>query len=343
MATLKEIAEKAGVSTITVSRVLSDKHPNKVSAETRARVLRIAEELGYRPNIAARALRERRTYQFGLVIPSIDESFIADVVQGLQNVAMDLHYSCLLYVTKFEPGLELEIFRTLVKKGADGVLWLPRPQRDPEVDRIARDLPVVQLYHKEVPDAPAILVDQEHGAYAATKHLLDLGHRRIAKLAGHDRHGRQRLAGYYRALCEAGLEPDPDLIRAIPTHARPFDVHWERARSATHALLSSNDPPTAIVCYSDLVAWGALRAAQESGVAVPESLSLVGFDDIQFIRFVEVPMTSVAQPKRELGELAMSTLDRLIRGEKVDDITLVPSLVRRASTAPPAHTWRDRQ
>lgn len=326
MVTLKEIAEKAGVSPITVSRVLNGSHPSKVSAKTRARVLKIAEELGYHPSIAARALRGKRTYQFGLVVPGIDYSFVPGIIQGLQDAAMDLHYSCLLYVTRWNAALELEIFRALIAKRVDGIVWIPEPHPPPDVAGLLKEQKVVQLQHKELADKPALLVDQEEGGYRATRHLIELGHRRIGNLAYHDRHGKLRLQGYTRALVEAGLGSSTDLVRRVgPT--------WEDALQGAHELLALDEPPTAIVCYSDLVAWAALRAAHQKGVRVPDQLSLVGFDDTPFVEHIEVPLTTVAQPKHELGRLAMAMLSDLIDGKRVESQVLSPTLVIRSSTA----------
>lgn len=326
MVTLKDIAERAGVSVITVSRVLNDTHPNKVSEKTRSRVRRIADELGYHPNIPARALRGHRTYQFGLVVPTVDYSFVPQIIQGLQEAAIEMHYSCLLYVTNWDPDLELQIFKTLMAKTVDGIVWIPEPQRDEEVDKLVKDQKVIQLQHKEIPDVPAILVDQEEGGYQATRHLIALGHRRIGNLTHVDRHGKQRLDGYLRALQQADITPSEEMIqRVAPT--------WDEAHQGAHALLDRREPPTAIVCYSDLVAWAALRAAQERGIVVPDELSLIGFDDVAFIQHLEIPMTTVAQPKHELGRLAMSFLSDLIDGKEVNDHVLTPSLIIRSSTA----------
>ena len=325
---MKDIARRAGVSVVTVSRVLNGKYPNKVSDETRRRVLQIVEELGYRPNISARALRERRTYQIALVTPSIDVSFIAEVVQGIQDVAMDLGYSCLVYVTKSQPALECRIFRAIAGKNVDGVIWLPGPTREKEVDRAARALPLVQILYKELDDVPAVLVDQVQGAYAATWHLLSLGHRRIGNLAGNDRHGRQRLAGYYKALEEAGIAPEEGWVRFVPTS-------WDGARAEAQGLLSLPNRPTAVLCYSDVVASGVLRSARENRIVVPDELSVIGFDDVDFSRYLDIPLTTVAQPKHELGELAITTLLRRIEGEAIEDRVLIPRLVVRASTISP--------
>ncbi len=328
MVTLKEIAQRAGVSVITVSRVLNDTHRNKVGAKTRAQVQRIAEEMGYHPNIPARALRGNRTYQFGLVVPFVDGSFIADIVQGLQDVAMEMQYSCLLYLTAFKPALELEIFRTLRQRNVDGVLWLPGPTREAELDDLLEELKVLQLLYSEVPGIHSILVDQERGGYEATCHLIGLGHRHIGILAGDDRHGKQRLMGYRRALEDAGIEPREAWIKVGPTN-------WEGGRTGASELLALDPRPSALVCYSDLVAWGALRSAQEHGLVVPDDLSLVGYDDLPYIQYVETPITTVAQPKRELGELAMNTLIRMIDGDNVQDSVLMPWLVTRSSTTAP--------
>lgn len=326
MVTLKEIAEAAGVSPITVSRVLTGKHPEKVSEETRRRVLRLAKEMGYHPNIVARALREQRTYQFALVVPGADLSFIPEIIEGLQRVANDHGYACLFYLTAFRPEIEAKALDHLVAHRVDGVVWLPGPQTQPTA-RVLIDRPLVQLLYKELPDAAAVLVDQEHGAYLATHHLLELGHRRIGAVMVLDRHGRQRLQGYYKALKEAGVAPEAGWL--ITTDAR-----WEGAKAAVRNALAGGLDVTALVCYSDVVAWGAIRALLEAGRSVPGDVSVVGFDDRDFAAHIEVPLTTIAQPRREIGERAMLHLLRLIDGERPGDVILDPSLVVRASTAP---------
>ncbi|HET7560628.1 MAG TPA: substrate-binding domain-containing protein, partial [Limnochordia bacterium] len=188
--------------------------------------------------------------------------------------------------------------------------------------------PVVQiLYRTPLKGASAVLVDQEQGGYLAARHVLELGHRRIACLWVDDPHGRQRLAGFRRALAEAGLAADPSLVV-------PVDYDWHLGRSATESLLARAVRPTAIVAASDLVAWGAIRAAKEAGLGVPGDLSVVGFDDMPLAGYVEVPLTTVRQPTEALGRQALSLLRERINGNDVEDRVLAPELVVRGSTGP---------
>lgn len=309
---------------MTVSRVLSGKDPKRVSAATRARVLKVAEELGYQPNIAARALRDQRTYQFALVVPYVHLSFMPDIMQSLQDVAMRNHYTCLVYLTDFKPEVESRIFRDLVIRRVDGVIWLPGPERSPEVDRILKSIPCVQLLHKEVTDTSAVLVDQETGGYVATRHLIELGHRHIGSLMLFDRHGRQRQAGFTRAMEEARLTPDRTWQLKGST--------WEAAYRRVSELLPELRQVTALVCYSDLSAWATMRALQDGDLQVPRDVSVVGFDNTPAAQYLNPPLTTVAQPTAKIGEEAMRLLLRQINGEKPEDVVLKPSIVTRAST-----------
>ena len=326
--TLKDVARAAGVSPITASRAFNPLQAHKVAPRTRERIFRAAQELGYRTNIPARALRQQRTYQIALVVPYISDSFLPDIVEGIQIEATKSDYSCLLYVTHYDREREYAAFKSLMRKLVDGVIWFPSVSPHPELMDLVRDLPVVQLLHKEHPGAPAVLVDQEHGAYLAAHHLIELGHQHIDALMYLDRHGGQRVKGFQRAISEAA-----GVTGRVHT-ASGSDVL--DAQRAVEGLLASGFFATGLVCYSDVMAWGAMRALQTAGRRVPDDVSVIGFDNTQLSESLEPRLTTVDQSRLRIGEQAVSLLMKSLSGETCDDLVITPSLVVRSSTqAPP--------
>jgi DNA-binding LacI/PurR family transcriptional regulator len=327
MVTLHDVAKKAGVSATTVSRVVNKKHLNKISSATQTRVLAAIEELGYRPNLSARGLRLKSTFNFGLVLQNVDISFNSNIVAGIQRVAIAEDYGCMLYSTFNNAQVEDEVFRTLIRKHVDGVIWVPGTEMSPTLSTHLSHKPVLQLLYKEIADLPAILVDQHQGERMATNHLIALGHRHIGCVTSPTRHGRQRFAGYCEAMEQAGLNVEPDLV---------LEVHdWEDGYYGVYQLLRQRRDITALVACNDIVALRVMRAVQSLGLRIPEDISVVGFDDMPLLYHLDKPLTTVAQPKEELGELALRTLIHMIKGQDQPDITLQPRLLQRATTAGP--------
>ncbi len=329
MVKMADIAERTGLSLSTVSRVLNNVPHQRISTETRDMVLHVARELNYRPNTIAKALQAKKTFQFGLVIPGTT-SFMADIIAGLQKVAMSVDYSCLLYVTEGSVTLERHVFESLVARRVDGVIWVPVTTQVYEETSVVGDIPLVQLLNPVPVGCKSVYVhvDQHAGAYMATEYLIRLGHKRIFHFTTTDGYGMERLTGFKDALRTYNIELDPDSIIKC-------DYSWEKAREMALSIFARSQPPTAIVAESDLSAWGILRAANEYGLKVPDDLSITGFDDSMLSRYTEAPLTTIAQPKRELGQLAMQVLIKQINGETVDNILIRPEIVVRASTAPP--------
>lgn len=326
MTTIHDIAREAQVSAMTVSRVITGSSPGKVSAQTRARVLRIAQELGYQPSISARALRSKSTFLFGLVVPSIDQSFTASVVEGIQALAMAKDYSCLLYITRGLPELEARSFEALMAKNTDGVIWVPGQRISPRIADLKAKMPVLQLLNKEVPDLPAVLVDQKHGQYLATSYLTQLGHRRVGYLMMNDRHSKERLIGHRQALKDAEIPLDD-------SHVLRLEQDWPHRTSGIRQFLQEQHDLTAIAASTDMTAWYAIQVAFQMGRRVPDDLSITGFDDIEIASQIIPALTTVDQPKRELGEAAMQLLTCCMDGEKVDDIVMQPRLIKRETTS----------
>lgn len=330
MPTLEDVARKAGVSRVTASRVLNGTYTNKVSDNTRRRVMQVVRELNYHSSIPARALRSKRTMEFGLLIPDLAFSFMPEVVQGLQDVATDMEYGCLVYLSHNQPLQEERALRTLVARRVDGLVWMPTQHPTAETLKLAKALPVVQfLFQSGGESVPAVLIDQEQGGYLATKHLLDLGHRRIVFERVEHPHSRLREEGYRRAMNEYGIAYDAELLIPVANH------NWDAGLVAAQQLLTQKPWPSAIVAASDASAWGLLRAAEEVGARVPDDLSVVGFGNVPYSPQVEVPLTTIDHPKREVGQVAMRTLASLLSGNTVADVVMQASLIQRKSSGPP--------
>jgi DNA-binding LacI/PurR family transcriptional regulator len=326
MPTLKEVAELAGVSTTTVSRILNDTYRNKVSEATRQRVLRIVEEVGYRSSVPARALRQKKTYQYGLVIPSLAFSYMPEVVQGLQLVAAQYDYACLLYTTQEDAAYEMEIFRVLASLHVDGVVWMPLPHHDPKLAQVLPPRCIVEILNRSgIAELPGVTIEQELGGYLAAKHLIDMGHRRIGAILHPGIHWKQRYDGYQRALREVGWD---NLSALVYTDM----VMWQNGITAFHELYRQDPSITAILAASDDVAAGVIYAAQHQELRVPEDIAVVGFGDNPISRQGEVPISTICHPKREVGEQAMRLLVALINKEKVTDVIFKPELIVRRSS-----------
>ena len=328
---IKDIARAAGVSHSTVSRALSDSP--LVNEATRARIHRLALEMGYSPDAGARSLVRGHTCTVGVVVTTIADPFSAEVVEGIEGMAYDHGYSVILAASHDEPEREIAAVEMLRSKRVDAVIITSSRVGALHQERLgAAGVPVILLNSHSQGGAPhtfSVRVDDQHGARLATEHLLTLGHRRIAHVAGPAGHSpsTDRLAGYRVALTEASVPFDPTQV--IPGTGRPA-----AGELALPPLLTMAERPTAVFCYNDMTAIGLLRAAHSAGLTVPDDLAVAGFDDIPFATYVSPSLTTVAQPKFELGQRAMSMALMLMTGlaEGVCDVVLQGRLVVREST-----------
>jgi DNA-binding LacI/PurR family transcriptional regulator len=299
---IKDIARTAGVSHSTVSRALSDSP--LVSAQTKARIQRLARDMGYSPDAQARGLVMGRTQTIGVVVTTITDPFIAEIVEAIERTARDHDYSVILASSGAEPEREIAAVEMLHSKRVDGVVVTSSRIGALYQDYLDRlSVPVVLVNsHSEYagPYTFSIAVDNRHGASLATQHLVELGHRRIAYVTGPADHSddRDRLTGYREALDLACIGFDPALV--VPGTGRAGG--GQRALPVLQALA---EPPTAVFCYNDMTAIGLMRAARQAGLEVPQKLSLVGFDDIPFASYVQPSLTTIAQPKPQMGTQAM--------------------------------------
>jgi len=324
--TTRDVAARAGVSQPTVSLVLGRNPTARVAPETRERVLRAAEELGYRPNVLARGLVQRRSYALGIVVPDLRNPFFVDVVSGAERVAAEEHYAVLLAETGGRsPVPHLE---ALQARQIDGVIIDAGAAASIPAGLLAAAN--VVLIDEPSERWPGVASDAAGAGRLAGEHLLALGHRRIAFIGpADDVHAfRLRERGFAQALRAAGVAlPSARLRRAPATAAGGLE--------AMRALLALSPRPTAVFCANDLTALGALKACAAAGVRVPAELSLIGCDDIEMGRLVTPELTTIAVPARELGARAARLLLRMLGGAEPPRPTrLLPvRLVPRGTTA----------
>jgi DNA-binding LacI/PurR family transcriptional regulator len=316
-----DVARRAGVSQSTVSLVLSGKARGRISGPTEAAVRRAAEELGYRPNVAARALRTGVARTVGLVVPDVTNPFFGRVLRGAQRAARTAGYAVALVDAGRDRDSEIASIEALLAGPADGVLLFgmdPPPGTTGHV--VAIEVASCAL--------PVVRLDVEAGTEAAIAHLLDLGHRRIGHLAASVGAStfRARATRLRATLAAAELEP-------AATATAP--IEFEGAAAAAAPLLAAGC--TAVFCDDDVLAGGMYLAAREAAVAIPSGLSVVGFDDLDFARVLEPPLTTVAADPEALGAAAFAALAAKLAGAPVAAVQTLPvRLVVRGSTASPA-------
>jgi LacI family transcriptional regulator len=333
VATVRDVARRAGVSTSTVSHVLN--RTRFVSDELRERVLAAMRELDYEPNAAARMLTLKRSNTIGLIVSDIRNPFFASVARGVEDVAQEHGYTVVLCNSDEDVVKETICLKALKTGQVDGVLLASAGPAHSYLTRLIHaGFPVV-LVDRELPDlgVPAVLLDNEGAAYNAVRHLIARGHERIGMVGGRPSISTttERIAGYQRALREAGLEADSRLLISGQSTS-------EGGARATNALLDLEGPPTAIFSGNNLMSIGALQAIVSRGLSVPDDVALAGFDDFPFpwSDAFRPHLTTVAQPTYELGRRAADILVELLRGsrsEPAQRVVLDGKLVIRESSA----------
>lgn len=330
--TLSDVAKLAGVSVATASRALSN--PDLVAERTREAVSRAAAACGYRPNLVARSLRKRRCDTILVLIPEIGNEFYPLIISGMESYARSKGFSIILGMTSNRVDIEHSYLDLLAAQRADGLVIL-----DGGIDQLLKTGvnptgPTVQVLECTCPlSMPAVRVDEHSIAEQAVAHLAGLGHRRIAHIAGSSDSyvATERLAGFHAAMAARQLPVADGLIcRGDYTH--------DGGAAAMEWLLGSNQPPTAVFCANDSSAIGAIRACQARGFRVPEEVSIVGVDDTSQASLVQPALTTVRQPRAEIGTRAMELIIALIRKDRnVERQVILPTeLVVRQSTAPPS-------
>ena len=331
--TLVDVAREAGVDQSTVSRVLRDDHRAKATDETRARIRKVAVRLGYVPNATARSLAMRRTSTIALLIPQVSGFIYADIIKGAGDEARRLGY-VLVVADGSEMGRANDAIRTLVLEGrVDGLLLASGTLTDQVTDDLASVFGNIVVLNRQIASKiPRIIEDDERGMYLGTCELIGAGHRRVGCLAGPKDvdTSRRRVAGYRKALREAGISTSPELV-----------VHTSFDEAGGHEgmlrLLDVSRPPTAVAAASLAGAVGAMAAARERGVVIPDELSIVAFHDSPLADYLAPALTTIAMPLLELGRQAVQMLHRQIIGEPGPKAVTVrepePLVIRRQSVA----------
>jgi len=333
---LKDVAERAGVSVMTVSKVL--RNEPDVSAATKTRIRALALEMGYVPDVLAQSMRTRSTRLVGLIIPAITNPVFARLLLAVEERVHDRGYDLLLAHTLNRPEREEATIRRMIARRVNGLLIFPVHRFENRLalaeDLRRQNLPTVVLGPPPAAwtGIPSVQVDDVQGGYEAAKHLLDLGHRKIAFLAGPSAAvwAQQRFEGHQRALREAGIALDDRLV---------FQAGGtiEEGAKAALQMLHENVEATAFQAVNDLVAIGAADLLLNQGLRIPDDVSVVGFGNVLTSSFFRIPLTTVRQPKYSMGTAAMEMLEALWRGERPDSRRLPPALLIRRSTArPPA-------
>jgi LacI family transcriptional regulator len=301
--TQKDIALAAGVSQAAVSLVLNKAETPTVPSQTRARILKVAGELGYQPNHAARMLRSSRTMTFACVIPDITNPFYPGLVRGLQTVAAPAGFDVLIFDTDGRPEGEERAIDWLLQGRADGVVATFFHLRVPELAVLARKgIPVVRLESQHKPAGPlaidSVYIDNVEAAAAMTRFLISRGHQRIAMIQAEFGPSRRRALGYGSVMKQAGLTPEFVTDSAYSEESG--------ARAMKRLLEKKGDRPTAVFGASDVLALGAMEAARAAGLSIPDDIAIAGFDDISVAKLLG--LTTVRQPEFDLGALAARTL-----------------------------------
>ncbi len=333
MATIQDVARSAGVSTATVSRVFSA--PDQVAEVTRARVRAAVADLGYTPNLAAKTLRTLRTDKILVTVPDISNPFFSQVIRGVEEAATAAGYAVLLGDTRHEEAREDQYAQMLLRREADGLIFLGHRLPGALADLVATmgaRTPIVNGCEF----SPGLAVssahiDNERAAAEAMSHLYDLGHRRVGVITGPliSPISRDRLAGVRHTAIARG---HADTLTVV---AGDFSI--ESGAAQGEVLLAQPTPPTAIFCFSDEMAMGAMSTIRHLGLSCPRDISVVGFDDIRFARYLDPPLTTVSQPTEQIGHEVVSLLLEILSGNGAHPrhITLPHRLIVRSSTAAP--------
>lgn len=321
--TIKDVARVSGVHVSTVSRALTAAH--LVNPETRARVLAAAEELGYRPNRAARALSTRRTGNLGLIVADIANPFFPPLLKAAQAQARARDYHVFIADTDEQPRVEEELVRSMAKQVDGAVLVAPR-LTNAAITALAGEIPLV-VVNRRLPGVPGVLMDVGSGARRAMEHLLGLGHREITLVSGP---GRAWTSGEIERAAARVAEEHGALIHRIG----PNPPTEEGGRAAAEQVVAGG--ATAVLAHNDLVAFGLIRRLADLGLGVPDDLSVVGVDDTHLARYCSPALTTVRMPVAEAGRGAVDLLLRAVAsGGSAGTVSLETSLVVRDSAAPP--------
>jgi LacI family transcriptional regulator len=321
--TIKDIAEETGVSYATVSRALNNKYG--VKPGTREKILAVARARGYTPNGIARGLVRKQTHSIGLIIPDISNPFFPQVASGVEDGAREKGYSVFLCNTNYESDQEARYLQLLIEKRVDGIILASGFQASDTINPLLMgSIPIVSLCTRfENVKNSFVVIDNERGGFIATKHLIEQGYPTVGYIGTQG----QRFKGYLQALEKFNIPFDDRYVFS-------GDLKRETGYKITRRLFADQHYPRALFVENDLMALGAIQGIKESGRRVPDDIAVVGFDDISFSSFPEIGLTTVRQPKYEMGKLAVDILlDSIIKPSKeAKKHILEPKLIVRTSS-----------
>jgi len=335
---IKDIAKRARVSTATVSLVLNNKENSFISQTTRERVLKIARELNYRPNVLARGLVKKRTNTIGVVVPDVIYPFFTEVIHGIESLADENNEKVILCYSGSRQKKEAEYINMLLEKRVEGIIIAPlADNKNIKIfKRLIEDgfpLVFIDRYLDEV-EGSYVVTDNTKGAYRAVRYLIELGHKRILLLTTGTRIStvQNYLEGYKKALKKSNLAYDDSLVRRCE-ETEAGENRLFIGYNVVKEILQEKLDFTAIFATDDNFAAGAIKALKEKGLKVPEDISVIGFDDLPFSSFIDPPLTSVMQKKYQMGRKATELLMGIIKKEIIHPqrILLEPELVIRQS------------
>ncbi|HWR17963.1 MAG TPA: LacI family DNA-binding transcriptional regulator [Terriglobales bacterium] len=333
---LKSIAKQLGLSTTTVSVVVNDAPAAKaISQETKDRILKVAQELNYRPNYFARSLRQKRSFMVAMILPEISEGYAASIMRGIEDRLLLEGYLYFVVSHRGKADLVEEYAHLLIERGVEGLICVNTPLN------ASLPVPVVAVSgERNVPGVTNIAIDNRKAVRLAMEHLAALGHKRIAFFKGHagSADTEYRWEGICKTAQKLGVPVLPELtIQLQGSHRGGGEEPSTPDEGYVHGkkLLERNEPFTALLAFNDMSAIGAMRAFQDHGLRVPQDVSIIGFDDIQAASFQNPRLTTVRQPMRRMGELAAVTLLKRINNpeEEQKSVRVQPELIVRESTA----------
>jgi LacI family transcriptional regulator, galactose operon repressor len=332
-AKIKDVAREANVSVATVSRVINN--IPLVNDETKKKVLEAIEKTGYKPNAIARSLKMQKTNTFGIMIPDISNSFYTQVVRGVEDICNMYEYNIILCNTDLDPQKEQRYLDVLMEKQSDGILYIGKGiSQELKEKMVQSNVPLVTgAIHDHEYSIPSVMIDNEAAAYDMTKYLISLGHKKIAHFSDNDHNSivaREREEGYKRALEKEGIEMTKEW-QLMDT----YNAQGGYKMMGALLDLKEENRPTAIVAANDEVAIGAIRKAIESGIKIPEDMSIAGFNNFSISEWVNPSITTVSHPMYDIGAVSARMLIKMINKEELEskNIIVPHEIIERESTA----------
>jgi len=335
--TIKDIAKKAGVSHSTVSRALSE-HPS-IPNETADRIKNIAADLGYVPSAVARGLKTSRSNALGVIVSRLDDPFFSKVLRGIEDVLQEARYSLFIAASNRDPSREKNIVQSMRERRVDGIIVCTTQFGEEHRSRLEHyGVPIIAIGNREVTDYRWLVYhDDFYGSIQIAKYLIELGHQKIAYLGNSraERTNLGRLNRFREEISAAGLSLRDNYIFHCP-NGQP-----EGGEIGAKHFINLDDPPTAIFCFNDMLAIGAVKALREASLQIPRDCSVVGFDDIPFAAYTYPPLTTFKQPKYQLGFEAAQMMYKVLQTDTDTDsiqgqtMMLRGELIVRETTAPP--------